>query len=221
MRLAVIANGEWEPDWGRRELAQYDYLICADGGGNHALQAGRLPDVLIGDLDSITPENLDLCRQKKVHIQQFPREKDETDLEVALEYAVKELKREELSPDSLTGGEHTFWLFGATGGRVDHLMGNLALLLNFYKRGYSIHIKDPLHEIYLVHGKEVLKGRAGQELSIIPITEKARVTTEGLYYPLRGEVIAQDSPRGISNVFLGDQAVVQVDEGIVMLVLLA
>lgn len=220
MKLAVIANGEWNADWGSRELSQFDFLICADGGGNHALQAGHLPDALIGDLDSITPENLDLCRQKKVYIQQFPREKDETDLELALEYAVKQLKHHEIAQESLNEDNHTFWLLGATGGRVDHLMGNLALLLHFFKRGYSIHIKDPLHEIYLIQGREELKGRAGQELSLIPITEKAQVTTEGLYYPLQGDVISQDSPRGISNVFLSEQAVVQVDEGIVMLVLL-
>ncbi|AHF07631.1 thiamine diphosphokinase [Desulfitobacterium metallireducens] len=209
MRVAVVANGEWDVDWGSRELAQYDMLICADGGGNYALQSGRVPKVLIGDLDSITPGNLELCRQKKVHIEQFPREKDETDLELALEYAVSQLNPQ------------TLWLYGATGGRVDHLLGNLALLLNFHKRGYCIHIKDPLHEIYLLQGREELKGRAGQELSLIPVSEKARVTTEGLYYPLQGDVILQDSPRGISNVFLGEEAVVEVEEGIVLLVVLA
>lgn len=221
MKLAVIANGEWNEDWGSRELAQFDTLICADGGGNHVLKAGRLPDVLIGDLDSITPENLELCRQKGVRIQQFPREKDETDLELALEYAVSQLKLQSLSQCSSNEDINTLWLYGATGGRVDHLMGNLALQLNFLKRGYPIHIKDPLHEIYLIRGREEIKGRAGQELSLIPITEKVRVTTEGLYYPLHEDVILQDSPRGISNVFLGEQAVVQVHEGIVMLVLLA
>ncbi|HVJ50558.1 thiamine diphosphokinase [Desulfitobacterium sp.] len=216
MKFAVLANGEWDVDWGRRKLSQYDFLICADGGGNHALQAGRLPDVLIGDLDSITPENLELCRQKDVQIQQYPREKDETDLELALEFAVSQL---ELQPSSLDS--HSLWLYGAIGGRVDHLLGNLALLLNFWKRGYRIYLEDPLHEIYLLQGREVLKGRQGQELSIISVTEKARITTEGLYYPLTGDVIVQDSPRGISNVFLGEKAVVQVDEGIVLLVLLA
>lgn len=221
MKVAVIANGAWDAEWGSRELAQFDFLIGADGGGNHALQSGRLPEVLMGDLDSITPENLELCRQKNVHIEQYPREKDETDLELALEYAVGQLKREAPSQNPSSWEMHTLWLYGATGGRVDHLLGNLALLLNFLKKGYCIHIKDPLHEIYLLKGREELKGRAGQEVSLIPVTEKARVTTEGLYYPLQGDVILQDSPRGISNVFLGEEAVVEVEEGIVLLVLLA
>lgn len=215
MKVAVIANGEWDAEWGRQELAEFDFLICADGGGNHALQAGRLPDVLIGDLDSITPVNLERCQQKNVLIQQFPREKDKTDLELALEYAVSQLNLHSPTQELLS-----LWLYGATGGRVDHLLGNLALLLHYFKRGYRIYLKDPHHQIFLLQDRDVLKGHEGQELSIMPITEKARVTTEGLYYPLNGDVILKDSTRGISNVFLGEEAAVQVDEGIVMLILL-
>lgn len=215
-RIAVLANGEWNADWGAKELAQVDVLICADGGANHALKVGRMPEVLIGDLDSISPENLEICRQKGVSIQQFPREKDETDLEIALEYAICQLKSENPSLDS-----QILWLYGAIGGRVDHLLGNLALLLHYHKKGFSIHLKDPLHEIYLLEGRGILKGHPRQELSIIPITESARVATKGLYYPLKAEVLKQDSTRGISNVFAEEEAVVQVDEGIVMLVLLS
>lgn len=218
MKVAVLANGEWDAEWGRLELVQVDFLISADGGGNHALASGRLPEVLIGDLDSITPENLALCHQGNVLIQQFPREKDETDLELALEFAVRHLSSTKPKDSK---DLHTVWLYGATGGRIDHLLGNLALLLRFLKRGYRIHLKDPRHEIYLINkGQEALKGHLGKELSLLPITETARVTTQGLYYPLKSGVLYQDSPRGISNVFLGEDAVVQVDEGIVLITLL-
>ncbi|MEA4900137.1 thiamine diphosphokinase [Desulfitobacterium sp.] len=220
MKIAVLANGQWDAEWGRLELARFDYLICADGGGNSALLTGRIPDVLIGDLDSITPENLELCRRNDVLIQQYPREKDETDLELALEYALNMLGTKMSSPNASSREMSSLWLYGATGGRVDHLLGNLALLLKFLNRGCCIHIKDPLHEIYMIRGRETLKGRAGQELSIIPVTEKIRVTTDGLFYPLHGEFILKESPRGISNVFLEEQAVVQVEEGIALLVLL-
>ncbi|WP_425807208.1 thiamine diphosphokinase [Desulfitobacterium sp. Sab5] len=216
MKAAVLANGDWDADWGSRELAQVDVLICADGGGNSALQAGRIPEVLIGDLDSVSSENLEKCRRNGVIIQQFPREKDETDLELALEYAVKQLQSQPPGSNS-----QIIWLYGAIGGRVDHLLGNMALMLHYYKKGFSIHLKDPLHEIYLFQGRDILKGCPGQELSILPITETARVTTKGLYYPLKGEVLKQDSTRGISNVFAEEEAVVEVDEGIVMLVLLS
>lgn len=232
MKIAVVANGEWDHEWGKQELASFDKLVAADGGGNSILEAGYIPHVLIGDLDSIRPENLEKCRVHGTYIEQFPREKDETDLELAFEYAVSRLK----SLEDLEGNNRVsiqlevvgqqqetlkdIWLLGATGGRVDHLLGNIAIMLGFLKRGYRIRAKDPYHELWLIQGKEQIKGEKGQELSLIPISEFAVVRTEGLLYPLNKETLRQDSPRGISNVFLGEDALVDVSEGIVLAVLL-
>lgn len=215
MRIAVVANGEWDHEWGKQELASFDRLVAADGGGNRILEAGYIPHVLVGDLDSIRPENLEKCRVHGTYIKQFPREKDETDLELALEHAVSlfiEGQQQEVLKE--------IWLLGATGGRVDHLLGNLAIMLGFLKRGYRIRAKDPYQELWLLHGKEQIKGEKGQELSLIPISEYAVVRTEGLMYPLNKETLRQDSPRGISNVFSGEDALVDVSEGIVLAVLL-
>lgn len=234
MKCAVIANGEWDGEWGKNELASYDVLIAADGGGNRVIEAGFFPDILVGDLDSITTENLERCRQYGTEIIQYPREKDETDLELALELAVARIQDNGISPgshsDSLDSLDrrslrqerfHTIDLLGATGGRVDHLLGNLALLLSFLKKGYRIRGKDPTHEFWLIQGREYIKGQTNQEISLIPVTEYATVRTEGLYYPLHQEILRQDSPRGISNVFLGEDAFIEVSEGIVLVVLLS
>lgn len=211
MRIAVVANGEWNQEWGKQELALFDRLVAADGGGNRILEAGYIPHALIGDLDSIRPDNLEKCRAYGTHIEQFSREKDETDLELALEHAVSLCKEIE---------DQEIWLLGATGGRVDHLLGNLAIMLGFLKRGYRIRAKDSYHELWLIQGKEQIKGEKGQELSLIPISEFAVVRTEGLFYPLNNETLRQDSPRGISNVFSGEDAFVDVSDGIVLAVLL-
>lgn len=226
MRIAVVANGEWDHEWGKQELALFDRLVAADGGGNSILEAGYFPHALIGDLDSIRPENLEKCLVHGTYIKQFPREKDETDLELALEHAVslcKELEDQVVPPEpSITTSEQLqdIWLLGATGGRVDHLLGNLAIMIGFLKRGYRIRAKDPYHELWLIQGKEQIKGEKGQELSLIPISEFAVVCTEGLVYPLNKETLRQDSPRGISNVFSGEDAFVDVSEGILVAVLL-
>lgn len=232
MRIAIVANGEWDYEWGKRELASFDRLVAADGGGNLILEAGYIPYVLIGDLDSIRPENLEKCRAHGTCIEQFPCEKDETDLELALEYAVNRWKcLENLDGNSLGANRQDaegesqealkdIWLLGATGGRVDHLLGNFAIMIGFLKRGYRIRAKDPYHELWLIRGKERIRGEKGQELSLVPISEYAIVRTEGLYYPLNKETLRQDSPRGISNVFLGEDALVDVSEGIVLAVLL-
>ncbi|MHB1651089.1 MAG: thiamine diphosphokinase [Desulfitobacteriaceae bacterium] len=209
MKIAVLANGEWESEWGRCELESVDYLVCADGGGNSALLSGRIPDVLIGDLDSITPENLEKCYLAKVEIQQYPREKDQTDLELALEWAIEK-----------AGTEQEIFLYGGTGGRIDHLLGNIALLLAHARRGRIIRVKDPKHEMWLLQGREIIYGEKEKELSLIVLSETAVVTTEGLYYSLDHACLVQDSPRTISNVFLGEEAVVQVDAGWVLAIML-
>jgi len=210
MKIAVLANGAWDLEWGSRVLKEVDFLICADGGANYAALSGRLPDLLIGDLDSITSENLKLCETAGCVIQRFPCEKDETDLELALICAEEQAR---------LVSERDIWLYGATGKRIDHFMGNVALMLAYARKGTRIRLVDPEHEIWIVQGRESIRRSPGQELSLIALSERAVVSTEGLYYPLEQGVLLQDSPRGMSNVFLGEEAVIQVHTGWVLVVL--
>jgi len=210
MKLAVLANGTWDLEWGKQVLKEVDYLVCADGGANYAILSGRIPNLLIGDLDSILPENLTLCEKAGCEIERYPCEKDETDLELALIRAEEQAR---------FVGQRDLWLYGATGKRIDHFLGNVALMLAYAKKGCRIRLVDPEHEMWILQGCEEIKGVPGQELSLIALSEKAIVTTEGLSYPLRQGILFQESPRGVSNVFLGEEAVVQVDEGWVMVVL--
>lgn len=211
MKIAVLANGTWDLEWGRLILEEVDYLICADGGANHASLSGRLPDLLIGDLDSVTPEVLKQCENAGCTIKQFSCEKDETDLELALIYAEEQAR---------LVGERIIWLYGATGKRMDHFLGNIALMLAYARKGYQIRLVDAEHDTWIVQGREGITGSTGQEISLIALSEQAVVSTEGLYYPLQKGVLLQDSPRGISNVFQGDEAVVEVHSGWVLVVLL-
>lgn len=209
LRVAVLANGQWNAEWGRKELSQVDYLVCADGGANAAIASGRLPQALIGDLDSITPENLIRCQAAGIEIRKFPREKDETDLELALEQAVR-----------LAGPEDDIYLYGGTGGRIDHFLGNLALLLGYARQGRRIRLKDPEHEMWILQGRESIPGEKNKELSLIVLSERAVVTTEGLYYPLDRTTLLQHSPRAVSNVFIREEAMVEIHSGWVLVVLL-
>lgn len=210
MKIAVLANGAWDLEWGSQVLKEVDFLICADGGANHAALSGRIPNLLIGDLDSITPEILKQCENAGCVIERFPCEKDETDLELALIYAEEQAR---------LVNERDIWLYGAIGKRIDHFMGNIALMLAYARKGYRIRLVDPEHEIWILQSRECIRRSLGQELSLIALSEKAVVTTEGLYYPLQQGVLLQDSPRGMSNLFLGEEAVIQVHEGWVLVVL--
>lgn len=211
-KIAVLANGSWDCTWGSKILEDIDCLICADGGANHALLSGRLPDLLIGDLDSISAESLNKCVKAGCLIERYPCAKDETDLELALVRAEEQAR---------SVGERDIWLYGATGKRLDHFFGNVALMLAYAKKGCRIYLADPEHEMWILHGREEIKGVVGQEVSLLVLSEKAIVTTEGLRYPLRADVLFQESPRGVSNVFLGEKAVVWVHEGWVLVVLLS
>ncbi|MDQ7094756.1 thiamine diphosphokinase [Desulfosporosinus sp. PR] len=211
MIIAVLANGAWDSEWGKQALEKADYLICADGGANHALSLGFMPDRLIGDLDSILPEYLLQCQEADCLIERYPREKDETDLELALLQAQKKAMLE---------GERDIWLYGGTGKRIDHFLGNLSLMLAYAHQGYRIRLADPWHEMWVFHGNEKIRTFQGQELSLIALSEKAVVSTRGLYYPLDHGVLRQDIPRGVSNVCLGEEVGIEVHEGWVLLILL-
>lgn len=209
-RIAVLANGGWDAEWGREILQEIDYLICADGGANYAALSSRLPDLLVGDLDSVSPENYRQCLEAGCSVERYPGEKDETDLELALLRAAEKARE---------FGVKEIWLLGATGKRIDHFLGNVALMLGYARQGYKLYLADPEQELWIIQGREEIRGSAGQQLSLISLSEKAVVTTEGLYYPLQKGVLPQDSPRGISNVFLGEKAAVEVHEGWVMAVM--
>jgi thiamine pyrophosphokinase len=210
MKIAILANGAWDLEWGSQVLKEVDFLICADGGANHAALSRRLPNLLIGDLDSITPGVLKQCENAGCIIERFPCEKDETDLELALINAEEQAR---------LVSERDIWLYGATGKRIDHFMGNIALMLAYARKGYRIRLADPEHESWILQGHECIRRSPGQGLSLIALSEKAVVTTEGLYYPLQQGVLFQDSPRGMSNVFLGEEVVIQVHSGWVLVVL--
>lgn len=209
-KLAVLANGVWNSEWGKCVLNRVDFLICADGGANSAALSGRMPDLLIGDLDSISPENLSGCETAGCVIERHSCEKDETDLELAL------LRAEEKA--NLVGVQD-IWLYGASGNRIDHFLGSVALMLAYARKGYRIRLVDPEHEMWVLQGREEISALKGQEISLIALSERAVVTTEGLYYPLEQGVLFQDSPRGISNVFLDGEAMIEVHEGWVMVVI--
>lgn len=209
-KIAVLANGAWNFEWGKRVLSKVDFLICADGGANNAALSERIPDFVVGDLDSILPEILRQCETSGCVIERYSPEKDETDLELAL---LRAEERAELV------GVRNIWLYGASGNRIDHFLGSVALMLAYARKGYRICLVDPEHKMWILQGREEISAAQGQELSLIALSNKAVVTTEGLYYPLLKGVLLQDSPRGISNVFLNEKAVIEVHEGWVMVVI--
>jgi thiamine pyrophosphokinase len=182
-------------------LPDYDLWIAADGGLRHTYNLGIVPHVLIGDLDSVTTEQVTQQRRLGVEILQYPKEKDETDLELALDLALQR-------------GCRRILLVGALGGRLDHTLGNLFLLNRPELAGVDVRLCDGQEAVWLVGRHTLIDGDVGEQVSLIPFSDEVNgVRTAGMKYPLKSETIYRWSTRGISNELLNQQAEVWTDAG--------
>lgn len=196
---AVICLGGNIADYSLiRPLIQADdKIICADSGYLHAEAMGLSPDAVVGDFDSINIEEVS-CDYVFV----YPQKKDYTDGELAVEYA-------------MTNGCDDIVLIGALGGRIDHELGNIALLKKIMQAGKSGRIISGNETVWLVDRKLSIAGRKGDLLSIIAVDGNPVITTSNLQYPLHKQTLSYYC-MGISNVFEKDIAGIEVENGSVL-----
>ncbi|MDO9533871.1 MAG: thiamine diphosphokinase [Bacillota bacterium] len=207
-RVVIIANGTVNDlNYCREQIREEDYLICADGGANHALAMGLIPHLVVGDLDSIDDEVRQKLCGASTEFLQYPTEKEKSDLELALDKAIT------LRPQEIV-------LIGVFGGRrMDHTFANIMLMNVPLSRGIAVKIFDEDHEVQLVNSEVTSKGQAGDYLSLLPLTAEVEdITTEGLKYPLKGESLFFSSSRGLSNEFIGREARIKVKAGILLVI---
>lgn len=220
----VIGHGRFAGTGAEREfLRRADVVVAADGGALYALEMGRVPEVVVGDFDSVTEATLrakaGAFGNSGMRVVRVPCAKDETDLELALDEAVR-----------LGCGEVV--LLGALGGRLDHALANLQLLSAAADCGVKAWVLDGDQQVYLLRGEDrpgpwgeesvgelELSGRPGQYVSLLPLTPVAGpVWTEGLKYPLVGEDLRFGRSRGVSNEFMGGRAAVRLGRGALLVV---
>jgi thiamine pyrophosphokinase len=178
--------------------------IAADSGIDHVHTLGLRPDVVIGDLDSASEPALDWARSQGAEVRGHPTDKDQTDLELALDVAM------DADPDRIV-------VAGIGGGRLDHFLANIALLAHDRYRGPDIDGLVGTTLISVVTGTRHLAGRVGELISLLPTHGDATgVSTRGLRYPLDGETLRAGTSRGVSNVFAATQAVVALSTGVLL-----
>jgi len=187
--VLILANGEWGDVTRLRQRAERaDRVVAADGAWAKAVAAGISVDLVIGDLDSLTAEQKTSLRASGVEVQIHPVDKDFTDLDLALDHALS------LSPEKLI-------VFGAFGGRIDHTLANVLLLERAVARGIEVELIVDGETAWMIRGGFTLPiGRAGDRVSLIPLSEEAVVRTDGLRYRLNDEPLSRARARGISNV---------------------
>lgn len=206
-RALIFVNGELPDAGATRSIIQHDdVLIAADGGARHALKLGVIPSVIIGDLDSLSEAEVRAFNEMGVHILRYPPSKDETDLELALEHAMK-------------SGYHPIIIVAALGGRLDQIIGNLSLLADPESIQADVRVDDGLTEAFFITTKATVRGKPGDIISLLPWGMPAEgVNTDGLVYPLNKETLLPYRTRGISNQLLSDTAKISVKRGTVLCV---
>jgi thiamine pyrophosphokinase len=208
----VVAHGDAGDDdaWGRALVARARLVVAADGGAATALRWGRVPDVVVGDLDSLDPGTRRALEQGGCAFDVHPRAKDQTDTEIALLTAVQR-------------GARSIVVAGALGGeRLDHALANVLLLGLRALRRVPVTLADPRHEVRLLRGpgQLTLDGTPGDYVSLLPLGGAVRgATTRGLVYPLRDEALLPARSRGASNELRGTRATVAVTRGALLVVL--
>ena len=178
-----------------------DYIICADGGYDHAKSSGITPDILVGDFDSVREEPSDFLRKVKL-----PVEKDDTDSLYALRFA-------------LSKGAKSIVFYGGLGDRYDHSYANICLLYYAMIQDVPMVLTDGKTEVYLTDSKITLKKRKGTTVSVYAFSDICEgVTLKGLKYPLENATLDKYNIIGTSNEFLSETAEFSLSSGNLLII---
>ncbi|NOT03499.1 MAG: thiamine diphosphokinase [Anaerolineales bacterium] len=212
-RIIIFANGELPNlEKARTLLHDDDFIIAADGGTRHALALGLVPNVIVGDLDSL-PSNFEPSTFNG-EIVLYPKDKNETDLELAIQHALT------LNPEQII-------ILAALGGRLDQTLGNIALigdlrpltLQQAQGNAFDLRLDDGLEEVFFCRENAHINGASGDTFSLIPWQgEVAGIVTTGLKWPLKNETLYPQKTRGISNEMTSETATIQINSGLLLII---
>ena len=204
--IVILAGGDpvaasWLPG-----VDAHAWVVAADSGLALMPQLGRPVDVVVGDLDSVDPELLAEARRTGSEVMRHPRDKDRTDLALALDLALAR------APARVV-------VLGGHAGRLDHLLANALLLASprYARLDLVAHVGPAT--VTVVRGSARLHRRAGQVASLLPVHGPARgVTTAGLRFPLTDADLHAGTSQGVSNELIDDTARVDVRDGVLLAV---
>jgi len=181
-------------------------VVAADGGANYCSRLGFIPDMVIGDMDSIATEILEDYKAKGITIDRHEPRKDQTDLELALDYAVKK-------------GATTTMIYGALGGRWDMSLANILLAASNKYNSMIVSLHDKECVITIHHpGRQYFFLESMQtRISFLPLNNAAvGLTLSGFDYPLNDHTLFFGSTQGVSNIITSESATAHHTDGVII-----
>jgi thiamine pyrophosphokinase len=205
--ILIIANGRENSKEFITSLAKrVDFVIGVDGGMGILLKYQIKADIAIGDFDSLDSKLLKELKKKKIPIMKFPKDKDFSDTELAIRFAIKE-------------GFQNFILTGMLGKRTDHLLFNISTLLFLNKQNKHCVIKEEDEEIYITSSIAQIDTKIGEIISIYPLTMQSTILeTKGLKYELKNYSIKKYRTLTLSNIATSEKAIIKVKSGTVLII---
>lgn len=207
MKALIVAAGKID-DYNhlRKIVKEHDFILCADKGLDHLRKIQLLPDLVVGDLDSLSAEGIKLIEDKGIEVLKYPSRKDKSDSELALDFI---LERDFLEVS----------MIGVLGGRWDHTLSVISLLRKINKSGLIGRIIDETNSISYLAGKRRVKKTDKTFISIIPLSlQGIHLSLKGFSYDLDRDYIEFSSTKGISNEIVGEFADIELHEGEALLI---
>lgn len=208
--ILIITGGQVDDEFLSELLTkkQYKLKVAADHGLMAADRLNITLDYIVGDFDSVSKMVLEKYNNKSAKIKTFPKEKDKTDTEIALELALS------LKASSID-------IIGATGTRLDHVLANIGLLLLPMQLGVNACILDRNNKIYLKNESfKIEKDKQfGNFVSLLPYGDRVSgLTLKGFKYPLDHIIYPSGSSLGISNEIIEREAGIELSEGVLIVI---
>ena len=208
MKAVVVAHGDVDPR-DRAHLDGADLIVAADGGTLALEEWGVRPHAIVGDLDSLGMERALEYGANGVTVVPFSPDKDESDLELAIAYAI-DAKADELVLLGILGGA-----------RFDHELANTLLIAADEFRGRKVRAVLGDVTVRALHGggELMLEGAPGDLVTLLAVRGDAEgVRTHRLRYPLARETLPFGAARGLSNLVVSTGASVTCDSGVLLVI---
>ncbi|MGI6018195.1 MAG: thiamine diphosphokinase [Marvinbryantia sp.] len=205
MNTLIVNGGNIDFDFALAFIKneKFDFVIAADKGMEFAQKAEICPDLIVGDFDSGRQTALQYFREKQVEIRTFRPEKDSTDMEIAMLAAVER-------------GSTCITVLGASGSRLDHVLGSIKNLTIAAKAGVPCVLVDRNNRVRLMERSFSIKKEEqfGKYVSLLAFAEPVTgITLKGFFYPLNGYTMGSGDAIGISNEIVDEEATVEFDTG--------